>query len=131
MTVLAADVRTTATSGVGSCSWGGFADPHAVITRVAANMMLKVSLSLIEPLYRMTNLSDYLFTTITTVRGVPKKTPVSLCILHVPVYVPSARGAVRSTPISAVSPPETKSADLLNSKSTGSIARSPPIKTSL
>jgi hypothetical protein len=62
MTVLAAEVRMTATSGVGSPSGGGFTDPHAAITTVATTMTLTVNLSLIEPLYVLKDISSYFFT---------------------------------------------------------------------
>jgi hypothetical protein len=45
ITVLAAEVRTAATSGVGS--GGGLADPHAAIT-IAMKMAVAISFSLIE-----------------------------------------------------------------------------------
>src|SRR6266487_573453 len=52
ITVLAADVRTTATSGVDSCSCA-LGDPHAA-SKMAISITIIVSLSFIEPLYHLT-----------------------------------------------------------------------------
>src|SRR5687768_7785142 len=70
MTVLAADVRTTATSGVGSTDAGG--DPQAAIRR-AHKSKVKLSFRFIEPPSRSAIYG--LCTSNTTVTVSPKKTP--------------------------------------------------------
>ena len=89
MTVLAAEVRITATSGVGS--WGGFADQHAA-NRTVISITLMVSLSFMDFL-----LFSAYFTTISRNTIGPKKLPLSVFNCQYPLYSPAAEGAVNLT----------------------------------
>jgi hypothetical protein len=68
ITVLAADVRIAATSGVESA--GVAEGPHAAIN-AATRKQTRNSFSFMEPLYVL-KIAGYFLTTTTTVSGVPK-----------------------------------------------------------
>src|SRR5688500_20249183 len=79
-TVLAAEVRTAAISGVGPCP-SDAGDGLQAATNKAMKITVITGFSFIEP---PSFSSVYFFTSKTMVRGVPKKAPESLLIRQVP-----------------------------------------------